>query len=120
MDRKPTKILLVDDNADTREMLQLLLQGWDFEVRLASGGEEAQVLTESYDPDIVISDVMMPGISGLDLLRCLKANNPNRPVLLITAKDSVDLGVEAMKEGAHDFLTKPLDFFKLRSTLGAA
>ena len=120
MDSKPTKILLVDDNADTREMLQLLLQGWDFEVRLASEGEEARVLTESYDPDVVISDVMMPGISGLDLLHCLNAANPNRPIILITAKDSVDLAVEAMKEGAHDFLTKPLDFSKLKAALGAA
>jgi CheY-like chemotaxis protein len=53
MDSKPTMVLLVDDNVDTPEMLQLLLQGWDFEVRLASEGEGAQVLTESYDPDIV-------------------------------------------------------------------
>jgi DNA-binding NtrC family response regulator len=117
---KPTKILLVEDNADTQEFLQILLQQWGFEVRLASDGQEAQVLTDSYQPDIVVTDVMMPGLSGLDLLRCLKAGEPNRPIILITAQDSVDLAVEAMKEGAHDFLTKPLDFSKLKSTLGAA
>jgi DNA-binding NtrC family response regulator len=73
---------------------------------------------EKQDPDIVITDVVMPDISGLELLRTLKAGDPNRPVLLITAEGSIDMAVEAMKQGARDFLSKPItDLPKLQSLL---
>ena len=68
----------------------------------------------------MISDVVMPQLSGLDLLRCLKAGNPNRPVILVTAHASIDLAVESMKQGAQDFITKPMDYPKLRAILKAA
>ena len=68
----------------------------------------------------MISDVVMPQLSGLDLLRCLKVGNPNRPVILITAHASIDLAVESMKQGAQDFITKPMDYPKLRAILKAA
>jgi DNA-binding NtrC family response regulator len=75
-------------------------------------------LVDQQDPDIVITDVVMPEISGLELLRQLKVGDPNRPVLLITAQGSIDMAVEAMKQGARDFLTKPLtDHAKLKSLL---
>jgi len=78
-------------------------------------------MVERQDPDIVISDVVMPETSGLELLRSLKAGDPNRPVLLITAQGSIDMAVEAMKQGARDFLTKPLtDLPKLKSLLDDA
>src|SRR5438876_1527019 len=75
---------------------------------------------ESYDPDIVISDVVMPQLSGLELLRSLKSGNSARPVILVTAQGSIDMAVEAMKQGAQDFVTKPLDYSKLRAILEAA
>jgi DNA-binding NtrC family response regulator len=68
----------------------------------------------------VISDVVMPQLSGLDLLRLLKAGNSNRPVILVTAHASIDLAVESMKQGAQDFITKPMDYPKLRAILKAA
>src|SRR5262249_39622932 len=83
-------------------------------------GAEAKQLVESYDPEVVISDVVMPQLSGLDLLRCLKAGNPSRPVILVTAHASIDLAVESMKQGAQDFITKPMDYPKLRAILKAA
>ncbi len=98
----------------------MLLQQWGFEVRLASDGIQGKELAESYDPAIVISDVVMPQISGLDLLRSLKLGNPARPVILVTAQGSIDMAVEAMKQGAQDFVTKPLDYPKLRIILEAA
>jgi len=98
----------------------MILQEWGYDVRLASDGAEARDTVESYDPDIVISDVVMPQLSGLDLLRCLKAGNPNRPVILITAHASIDLAVESMKQGAQDFITKPMDYPKLRAILKAS
>src|SRR5580765_105190 len=115
-----TKVLIVDDEPAIREVLEMILQEWGYDVRLASDGAEAKQLVESYDPEIVISDVVMPQLSGLDLLRCLKIGNASRPVILITAHASIDLAVEAMKQGAQDFVTKPMDYPKLRAILKAA
>ena len=120
MPTRKTRVLVVDDEPAVREVLEMLLQEWGFEVRLASDGVRGEELAGSYDPDIVISDVVMPQISGLDLLRSLKVGNPARPVVLVTAQGSIELAVEAMKQGAQDFITKPLDYPKLRSILEAA
>jgi DNA-binding NtrC family response regulator len=117
---RKTKILIVDDEPAIREVLEMILQEWGYDVRLASDGAEARDLVESYDPEIVISDVVMPQLSGLDLLRLLKAGNSNRPVILVTAHASIDLAVESMKQGAQDFITKPMDYPKLRAILKAA
>src|SRR5213075_61931 len=101
--------------------LAVLLQKWGFEPLQASDAAEATQLVERHDPDLVITDVVMPEVSGLDLLRELKAGDPHRPVLLLTAQGSIDMAVEAMKQGARDFLTKPLtDLPKLKSLLDDA
>ena len=99
---------MVDDEEAMREVLEMRLESWGFEVRVAATGTEGCRLAEDCNPDIVISDVVMPGLSGLELLAALKANDAQRPVILITAQGSIDLAVEAMKQGAQDFLTKPL------------
>ncbi len=115
-----TKVLVVDDETALREVLGMRLEDWGFEVRLASDGSQAKDMVEAYEPDIVISDAVMPEISGLELLKNLKEGDATRPVILITAHGSVDMAVEAMKQGARDFITKPLDYSKLRAVLGAA
>jgi two-component system response regulator HydG len=120
MSNRHTRVLIVDDESAIREVLEMILQSWGYDVRLASDGAEAKQLVESYDPEIVISDVVMPQLSGLDLLRCLKDGNPSRPVILVTAHASVDLAVESMKQGAQDFITKPMDYPKLHAILKAA
>jgi DNA-binding NtrC family response regulator len=115
------KILIVDDDPGMRASLNVLLQSWGFETFQAADASEATRLVERQDPDIVITDLVMPETSGLDLLKQLKAGDPNRPVLLITAEGSIDTAVEAMKRGARDFLTKPLtDLTKLRTLLDDA
>jgi DNA-binding NtrC family response regulator len=112
------KILIVDDDAGIRTSLAVLVQTWGFEPFQAPNAAEATRIVEKQDPDIVITDVVMPEISGLELLRSLKAGDPNRPVLLVTAQGSIDMAVEAMKQGARDFLTKPLtNLPKLQSLL---
>src|SRR5947208_11131553 len=98
----------------------MILQEWGYVVRLAADGAEAKDLVESYDPEIVISDVVMPQLSGLDLLRCLKAGNRNRPVILVTAHASIDLAVESRKQGAQDVISNPMDYTKLRTILTPA
>ena len=120
MTNRPIKILVVDDEAAMREVLEMRLKGWGFDVCLAGDGIEGKELAESYDPDIVISDVIMPQLSGMELLRDLKAGNPDRPIILVTAQASVDVAVNAMKQGAQDFITKPIDYAKLRAILDAS
>ena len=113
----PLKVLVVDDEAAMREVLEMRLGEWGFDVVLAGDGASAAERVEAEEPDLVISDVVLPDLTGLDLLRTLKAGDAGRPVLLVTAYGSVDAAVEAMKEGALDFLTKPLDYAKLRTVL---
>jgi DNA-binding NtrC family response regulator len=121
MTARNRKILVVDDDAAIRESLAVLLESWGFEVIQAPDAAKATVLVDKHDPDIVISDVVMPETSGLELLRQLKAGNPARPVLIITAEGSIDMAVEAMKQGARDFLTKPIkDLPRLKSLLDDA
>ena len=114
------RVLVVDDEEAMREVLQMRLQEWGFDVSTAEDGAQGKEMAESYSPDIVISDVVMPQVSGIDLLHSLRAGDPDRPVILVTAQASIDLAVDAMKQGAHDFVTKPIDYGKLRLILGAA
>jgi DNA-binding NtrC family response regulator len=118
--KRRTRILIVDDEAAMREVLELRLQEWGFEIFLAEEGNEGKEKAESCDPDIVISDIIMPQYSGMDLLRILRAGKPARPIILMTAQATIDLAVEAMKLGAHDFITKPIDYSKLRAILESA
>ncbi len=120
MVNRKTRILVVDDEEAMREVLEMRLEGWGFEVRSACDGHQAQELARSYCPDIIITDVIMPELSGLDLLRALKSDGLECPVVLVTAQGSIDLAVEAMKQGAQDFVTKPLDYAKLRAILQVA
>ncbi|MBN1569994.1 MAG: sigma-54-dependent Fis family transcriptional regulator [Acidobacteria bacterium] len=120
MNKRRLKIMVVDDEAAMREVLEMRLQDWGFDVILAEDGKEGQEKAELYDPDIVISDVIMPRFSGMELLQLLRTGNSNRPIILMTAQASVDLAVDAMKQGASDFVTKPIDYSKLRSILDTA
>ncbi|MEE8278127.1 MAG: sigma-54 dependent transcriptional regulator [Thermoanaerobaculia bacterium] len=113
-------ILIVDDEAAMREVLKMRLEEWGFDTHLAASGEEARRILTRVDPHAVISDVVLPDVSGLDLLSSLHDGNRDRPVVLITAYGTIDTAVEAMKQGAFDFLTKPIDYGKLKATLKAA
>ncbi len=119
MANEAMRILVVDDEPAMREVIQMRLAEWGYRVVLAGSGSEARTLAEREHPDAVISDVVLPELSGLELLQSLKAGDRDRPVILITAYGTIDEAVEAMKLGAHDFLTKPLDYAKLRATLAA-
>lgn len=112
------RVLIIDDEPGLREVLSRRLEHWGYRCSAAAGVEEAESLLDTFQPDVVVSDVLMPGITGLDLLRRLKSGARRRlPVILMTAGGSIDRAVEAMKEGAEDFLTKPLDDDKLRVLL---
>lgn len=114
------KVLVVDDEAAMREVLEMRLQPWGFDVFLAEDGEQARRMVARHDPAVVITDVSLPDFSGLELLRWLRETNSQREVILITAYGSIDAAVRAMKFGARDFLTKPLDYHKLEALLAEA
>ena len=108
------QILILDDEQPLLQSLSLELGRSGHECLLAESGREAYRLLEKSSPDLAILDVQVPDVSGLEVLRRLRADLPEVPVLIITAYASVDSAVEAMKEGARDYLEKPLDLEELQ------
>ena len=110
-------ILVVDDDSGHRKMLHTLLNDWGYTVVGASNGQEAVDFCKERPFDLVLMDVRMPKKSGLEALPEIKAHNPAIPVLIMTAFGDVEAAVTAIKAGAYDYLTKPLDFEKLKVAL---
>ncbi len=119
MDNKNT-ILVVDDDESHRTMLRTLIGGWGYAVSDADDGSTAIQMVQEQSYDLVLMDVRMVKVSGLQALDEIKAYNPSIPVIIMTAYSSVETAVEALKQGAHDYLTKPLDFEKLKITIERA
>jgi Response regulator containing CheY-like receiver, AAA-type ATPase, and DNA-binding domains len=117
MDSNTFSVLVVDDEAALREVLSLRISDWGFDVRTAADTTEGERELDRRRPDLVLCDVVMPGESGLELLRRIKRNDDRLPVVMMTAHGDVDGAVEAMKAGASDFLTKPLDYVMLRALI---
>ena len=113
-------VLIVDDDSVHRTMLQTLIGGWGYDIAEADDGSNAIKEVEKRPFDMVLMDVRMLKVSGLEALESIKDFNPAIPVTIMTAYSTVDTAVEALKKGAYDYLTKPLDFDKLRLTLERA
>jgi len=111
------RILLVGDDGDVKEVMKMALEGWGYGVWTAGDGEEAIRITKRKGPKVVLSDVIIPRLDGLTLLRRLKRWNPGIAVILFTAHPSIADAISAMKEGASDVLTKPIDLDRLRHEL---
>jgi two-component system response regulator HydG len=110
-------VLVVDDDPAHREMLKTLVSGWGYAVELASDGPEGVDMIKEKPFDIVLMDMRMIQMSGMEALEAIKEYNPSVPVIIMTAYSSVETAVESLKKGAYDYLTKPLDFEKLKLTL---
>src|SRR6266550_1331810 len=108
------KILIVDDEEPARQGLSALLARWGYEVDEAGDGQEALAKAAAGLPSVVLSDLVMPKMDGLELLRALKTDVPFASVILLTGQGSIDTAVTAMREGAYDYLTKPVDVARLR------
>ena len=113
-------ILVVDDDHAHRTMLNTLIGGWGYTVSEADDGFTAIEKVKESSFDLVLMDVRMVRVSGLEALETIKVHNPAIPVIIMTAYSSVETAVKALKQGAHDYLTKPLDFDKLRLTIDRA
>ncbi len=113
-------VLIVDDETTIIDSLEGILSDDGFEVIHAYNGYEALKKIETHSPDIVLLDIWMPGMDGIDTLKEIKKNNPNLPVVMITGHGSIESAVDATKSGAFDFLEKPLSIDKVMVTINNA
>jgi len=116
----PHRILVVDDDATSRKGLQDLLAAWGYDVSAAADGREALEQAAERAPSLVISDLVMPGLDGMGLLVALQGNYPGTAVIILTGQATIESAVQAMKDGAYDYLTKPVDPTRLRLLLDKA
>ena len=114
------KLLLIDDEADVQYSFRRIFNGPDIQLSTASSGEEGLKLIPRLKPDLVIMDVRMGGISGLETLRRLRQTDARIPVIMMTAYGSTQTAIEAMKLGAYDYLLKPFDVPKLKQIVYSA
>jgi two-component system response regulator HydG len=118
--RMKNQVLIVDDDRAHRIMLKTLLGEWGHDIYEADDGAIAIQMVQQQPFDLVLMDIRMLNVSGLAALSQIKSYNPAIPVIIMTAYSSVDTAVEALKNGAYDYLTKPLDFDKLHITMDRA
>ncbi|HVO21257.1 MAG TPA: sigma-54 dependent transcriptional regulator [Anaeromyxobacter sp.] len=114
------RILIVDDEVDSRDALAELTQRWGYGVQTASDGAEALRRAIEWHPDVILTDLVMPNMDGLWLLRALRGELPDCPVVLLTGRGTIQAAVQAIREGAFDFIEKPLEVPRLRIVLERA
>jgi len=116
----PLKILLVDDEDGIRKVLKITLESAGYEVLTAPDGESGLDIFVREAPDLVITDIKMPGIDGIELLKRIKHLNPETEVIMITGHGDMDLAVKSLQYEAADFITKPIDSLDLESAIQKA
>ncbi|MCA9613074.1 MAG: sigma-54-dependent Fis family transcriptional regulator, partial [Myxococcales bacterium] len=102
-----TRVLVADDEENLRLVLRTLLKKHGYEVQVAASAEEALARLGQFDPDFVLADVRMPGMSGIELVAELKKRGSEAVAIVMSAYGSVELALEAMKAGAYDYVAKP-------------
>jgi two-component system response regulator HydG len=118
--QKTTKILIVDDDPGHLVSVKTIIRSWGYTVETADDGDAAVGLVKSEPVDLILMDVRMATMSGIEALKQIKTYNPAIPVIIMTAYSSVDTAVEALKSGAYDYLIKPLDFEVLKHSIERA
>lgn len=116
----PKKVLLVDDEEEFVTTLAERLEIRGFEPEIATSGSQAISLVENHVFDLVVLDIMMPGIGGLEVMEQIKQQYPDMPVILLTGRGSTKEGLSGMHKGAFDYLMKPLDIDDLISKMQEA
>jgi len=114
------KVLIVDDEEDICEVLDITLSDEGYEVFTASSGEEALRLYKKVNPPIILTDIRMPGLDGIELLKRIKGSNPDTEVIMITGHGDMDLAIKSLKLEATDFITKPINYDILKIALKRA
>jgi DNA-binding response OmpR family regulator len=111
--KKQTRAMLVEDEANARSALVALLEDEGFAVRAAADGAEALLILKAWHPDVILTDIKMPRVDGLELLTLLETQLAAVPVIVMTAYGSIDDAVDAMRRGAADYITKPIALDRL-------
>lgn len=114
------KILIIDDDASMRRVLEYSLQEAGYDVTAAASGEEGLFFLKNGQFPLIITDMKMPGMDGMELLKKVKELNADTLVIIITAFGTIDIAVEAMKSGAYDYITKPFNRDEMRLTVAKA
>src|SRR5882672_3741837 len=114
------QVLIVDDEPNLRKILSAQLSRDGYDVLTAEDGEEGLQLLREHHIDLVVTDLKMPKVDGMTLLREALREDPELPIVMITAHGTVDTAVEALKLGAFDYLTKPFDKDEVRQIVGKA
>jgi len=109
MQTSGARVLIVDDDPASRRLLEVRLRPLECDVAIAGNGEQALSAIRKDVPDLVLLDLQMPRMGGIEVLRALRKAEIDVPTIVITAHGSIETAVEAMKEGAYDFTTKPID-----------
>jgi len=112
-------ILVVDDDADCRTILGHLLERSGYHTRRAASGEEAVLIALAEPIDVILLDVMMPGMDGFGVCEALHQAGKRIPVILLTARDDIDVRLEGMHRGVSEFLTKPINRIELLARVRA-
>ena len=118
MNRK--KVLVIDDDASLRRVMEMQLEEIGCDVMTVANANEALAALNEVTPALVITDLRIPGMSGMDLLKMLRADHPELTVIMVTAYGTVRTAVEAMKAGAYDYITKPIDYDELALVVNRA
>ena len=118
-DGSPLRVLVVDDEASIAELISMALRYEGFDVRAAHTGTRAVAAAKEFRPDAVVLDIMLPDFDGLEVLRRMRATDPDVPVVFLTARDAVEDRVAGLDGGADDYLTKPFSFAELSARLRA-
>lgn len=114
------RVLVIDDEPDIRELLELTLLRMGLETATAGDVKEGLLAIQNFKPDLCLTDMKLPDGTGFDVVRYIQRETPHIPVAVITAFGSMDAAVEALKAGAYDFVSKPVDLTKLRDLVHTA
>jgi nitrogen regulation protein NR(I) len=113
-------VLVVDDEANLRKVLAAMLRKDGYEVTVAADGEQALAEFQKNGADVVVTDLVMPKVGGMELLKAVNHHRPDVPVIIITAHGTVDSAVEAIKRGAFDYITKPFEHAEIQAVVAKA
>src|SRR5580698_9720965 len=113
LSRVPMRILIVEDDPKLAEFVARGLRGERFAVDVAGNGLQGEQYVQAYDYDLLVLDLLLPQLSGTELLRRVRLTHPALPILILTARDALEDKVAHFEAGADDYLTKPFDFAEL-------
>ena len=116
---QPKNILIIEDDAQARQVVRLATQGESYNLLEASTGDEGLEMARSAEPDLILLDINMPGMSGLDVCRKLRAEGSLVPIIMLTAKSDTIDKVVGLEVGADDYVTKPFEVRELLARIGA-